>query len=416
MTEEINPYDPAIELEKLNAFSNWLSENGCRFPKLALMALSKNFRGVYAREDIEVDEALLYVPSQCMMTSEMARKSVIGEKILQTNNPRLERHLLEAFILEEKHKPQSYWEPYLDVLPGYFADNPMFFDKYHLDFLTGSYALTVIHSRQQLWQQEYNRLCQQVVDFKQFSFDEFTWVKSLIATRVCAITVDKNKLNVMVPLFDMFNHSSPGDNLWAYSNASKGIEITALKQQLAKQEVSISYGKKCNGRFFVNYGFVVAGNQNNLASVRVSLSPQDPYFALKKDLLAGESIKHFRLSSSSDSEFNACLQFFRVFALEFATPADAREFVEIDRPEHCVFSLENEKSALAGCISCCESHLNDFDNSLEEDRHILHNKYHPYNRDTGIRNAILMRSGEKEILHYWIDVAENILQEISNSP
>ena len=49
---------------------------------------------------------------------------------------------------------------------------------------------------------------------------------------------------------------------WAYDGAAEAFKITALTDIEAGAEVFDSYGKKCNSRFLLNYGFAVADNRD----------------------------------------------------------------------------------------------------------------------------------------------------------
>lgn len=47
-----------------------------------------------------------------------------------------------------------------------------------------------------------------------------------------------------------------------------------------------SYGKKCNSRFFLNYGFINQPNDADEVPLRVTINPEDPNAQLKNSLLA----------------------------------------------------------------------------------------------------------------------------------
>lgn len=42
-----------------------------------------------------------------------------------------------------------------------------------------------------------------------------------------------------------------------------------------------SYGKKCNSRFLLNYGFIVLNNDGNEVAVKVLFNKNDPTLKLK---------------------------------------------------------------------------------------------------------------------------------------
>lgn len=46
-----------------------------------------------------------------------------------------------------------------------------------------------------------------------------------------------------------------------------------------------SYGRKCNSRFLLNYGFVVEDNDANEVQIAVQIDLTDPLLNLKQDLI-----------------------------------------------------------------------------------------------------------------------------------
>ncbi len=65
----------------------------------------------------------------------------------------------------------------------------------------------------------------------------------------------------------MMNHRRPRDTIWTYDNTQKAFTVTTLKNINAGEEVYDSYGKKCNSRYLLNYGFTV---KNNTGSSKLS--------------------------------------------------------------------------------------------------------------------------------------------------
>lgn len=49
---------------------------------------------------------------------------------------------LSTYLLQEKKNPESYWRPYLDILPSDYDQFPIFFKENDLEWLTGSPFLT----------------------------------------------------------------------------------------------------------------------------------------------------------------------------------------------------------------------------------------------------------------------------------
>lgn len=65
-----------------------------------------------------------------------------------------------------------------------------------------------------------------------------------------------------------------------------------------------SYGRKCNSRFLLNYGFVVEENDANELNISVMADQNDPLLKLKEDLVK-DSLqwpKTFRLFLDPDGK------------------------------------------------------------------------------------------------------------------
>lgn len=106
------------EADRFTAMVNWLREGGALFPKLYLQYYSEDYRGVHCLTKVPADDVVLYVPFKYIMTSEVARDSEIGRKIIASNVDLRSKHsYLASYLLQEKHAKQSFWDPYLNILP-----------------------------------------------------------------------------------------------------------------------------------------------------------------------------------------------------------------------------------------------------------------------------------------------------------
>ena len=64
-----------------------------------------------------------------------------------------------------------------------------------------------------------------------------------------------------------------------------------------------SYGKKCNHRFFLNYGFINLNNDANEFPFKVYFNPDDKFLQIKKDLLLEScDYKKFRITGNFEDK------------------------------------------------------------------------------------------------------------------
>ena len=137
---------------------------------------------------------------------------------------------------------------------------------------------------------------------------EFCEVRMAVSSRIFAININKTKTDCFAPLADMLNHKRPRQTEWYYSDSHNCFIIKALEninkgdQVITKlfNKVFDSYGKKCNSRFLLNYGFIVENNDVNEFPFHLELENKDPMFLFKKDILRGQVNKTFQINEFVD--------------------------------------------------------------------------------------------------------------------
>jgi histone-lysine N-methyltransferase SETD3 len=130
------------ERQRFNAMFDWMKKGGAQFPKLKLRYYTEDYRGVHAATQIEKGETILYVPLSQLLTLDMAMQSPIGSLMAARNfRQRLlspKHSFLATLIMEEKRKPSSPFNKYIDILPKGFTNFPIFYTKEERNWLTGS--------------------------------------------------------------------------------------------------------------------------------------------------------------------------------------------------------------------------------------------------------------------------------------
>jgi len=129
--------------------------------------------------------------------------------------------------------------------------------------LEGSFTLSKIAERIDSLRREYDNIKRAVPEFGIFTADEFVWARLVVITRIFGLVIDGNKTDGLVPYADMLNHKRPRETKWTFDDSRHGFIITSLKTIARGEQVFDSYGRKCNSRFFVNYGFSLDDNSDN---------------------------------------------------------------------------------------------------------------------------------------------------------
>jgi histone-lysine N-methyltransferase SETD3 len=297
----------------------WVRDSGGFFPNLYFETYSENFRGLHTTRDTPANEIIMEIPTSCLLTPLLAKTSPIGQAMAQAGFiPRNLHTYLTAFILEEKCSACSNWQPYLNVLPTNFNNMPVLWPPEDLKLLAGSLAVPLIEERRQKFLADYRDLCLLVENFARHSIEQFFWAQLAVQTRIFSVTVDGKRIAAMVPVADMLNHKRPSQTFWTFDDSRGCFTVTSKQVHKAGDAVLDSYGKKCNTRYLLDYGFISDYNDDqDTARFRVQLDEKDPMIAAKMQLLNGKATRE--LHTTRDYESPACLELFSYLRIKHAT-------------------------------------------------------------------------------------------------
>ena len=259
--------------------------------------------------------------------------------------------------------------------------------------------------------------CRHVPEYRSFGLEEFVWARLVVITRIFGLVVNGNKTDGLVPMADMLNHKRPRETSWTFDDSRGSFTITSLRPMSRGEQIYDSYGRKCNSRFFVNYGFSLEDNEDNQIAVWVGLIRDDPHFAMKCRYMggprAGAQLQRFQIPIDyKEKAAKECFSFLR-----FAHAKDSEllllssEEKEVNVKDIAPLSIRNELSVVKHIARACESCLREFDTTVEEDEALLKRADLSMND----RNAILMRKGEKEVGRYYVEL-EAEMDKLVNMP
>jgi len=398
------------QTDKFRVFLRFLLQGGCIFPKLYMKFYTTEYRAVHATAKINAEEEVLFVPHDMIMTSDLAKLSEIGQAIIKSRVDLKSKHsYLAAYLLQEKENPNSKWKPYMDILPAEHVTVPLFFQEECERELQGSIALKKMKDRVESLQEEYDNICDNVPQFTRFTHKAFVWARLVVITRIFGMVIDGVKTDGLVPMADMLNHKRPRETKWTYDQKKGGFLITALKNIGSDMEVFDSYGRKCNSRFFVNYGFSLEENADNEALMVFTLLPTYSNYPLKLMFLGGSDddkeglVKGFQIPMNyKETKVKECFSFLRVMHAHEKEMMILSDQGAEDMPP---LSIRNEQLSLLALSKAAKVSLEKFDHSLEHDNELLADEEN-YRRLTNKRNIVLMRRGEKEVLHFYLNLAK----------
>jgi len=394
------------DMDKFESLLNWLRDGGAKFPNLVLKYYTVDYRGVHARRRLEKDELILEVPLPLIMTTEVAKDSEIGRKIQQSGCQLYSDHSwLAACLLQEKYNPKSFWKPYIDILPVHYRNVPIFFDDEELKALKGSFTLKMISDRKVSLKLEYDNIVKHVPEFAKYHHLDFAWARVAVITRVFGFEVRGLKTEGLVAMADMLNHKRPNETSWTFDDSRNGFTITTTKRLLKNSQIFDSYGRKCNSRFFVNYGFALDFNEDNQVALFFDLPKDDPAAQIKQKLLGGNRTRRFQIAFEHKERCTKkCLSWLRIAHAtieELPISAKAQDLQKIDP-----ISVANELRAMNELQKGARKILAGFDTTLEEDNKLLED---PDKKLTmNMRCCVVMRRGEKEILNAYVTLVDHL--------
>lgn len=392
--------------EALTALVAWLASGGARCDALRIGRDEDDDgeRGAFARASIATGDVVLEVPLARMITHERALTSDVGRAIGASGVDLGSTHAhLAAFLLQEQRDAGSPLRPYLESLPRSYGNVPVVFDEAELSLLEGSFTLPLIRRRKAAILAEYEGLRRAVRGFEELGFPEFLWARLAVATRVFSVVIDGRKTEALVPLADMLNHKRARETRWAYEEGAGTFVITALQGFAAGDPVRYTYGRKCNGRLFVSYGFAPDEAEGDEAAIAISIPAGDP---LREEKLAAlgqaEARTTFQVPASyRHAQVAAMLSFLRIAC---ATGDELAQLVSAGGPITAAWgpvSVRNEEAALGALAAACEAALAAFPTSLEEDDARLGDP----RLSANARRCVQVRRGEKRVLHHHLAIA-----------
>jgi histone-lysine N-methyltransferase SETD3 len=165
------------------------------------------------------------------------------------------------FMLIDKKTPNSFFKPYYDILPETLSNMPIFWDAEELGYLKGSYLLDQIDERNAAIAANYEAICEVVPHFRSYAtLQEFKWARMCVCSRNFGLVINGVQTAALVPYADMLNHYRPRETKWQFDDDLQSFTVVSLQHIRAGAQVYDSYGRKCNHRFLLNYGFSIESN------------------------------------------------------------------------------------------------------------------------------------------------------------
>jgi protein-histidine N-methyltransferase len=422
-----------LERSSHEIFIDWIEKNGGCFPKLYLKEYQEGVRGVHTKASIDANEVVMKIPYKCCITVEMGKETSTGRILLQK---RLDTHFdapkhifLMLFMMIDGENEDSFLQPYYNILPTALTCMPIFWSDKEYKWLKGSYLLQQIQMRKDAIREDFELICEHDPSFARFGIEYFAWARMIVCSRNFGGVVDGVKTSALVPMADMLNHLRPRETRWGFREESQHFEIAATTPIPTGGVVYDSYGKKCQHRFLLNYGFAVENNVEedgrspNELYVQMSLLPKskDPCYDLKVKILEralgqGDTSRGLRVGmvhkANNTMEAWSFMRFIHLTSEELAHQLErvsAYGHQDLSVQIHSPVSIANEVKCLKSMAKIMLRQLQRYETKYEDDLKLLADPNGPA-AFTNRRNTLIYMIGEKEICHFYIDLMKRCVR------
>ena len=411
-------------------FMKSLYKNGLFLNKMEISFVSESYRLCQATENIYKKDLLLRVPLESLITLDKANKSEIGHYMTQELKKKLfaPRHsLLTVFLMNEIDKGnQSKWKFYTDFLPSSYDSFPIFYKEKEYEYLKGTQFLNSIENEKKFIKSDYNLLIKNIPGFAKYDLNYFTKIMEVVTSRVFSIRIHNKKETIIAPFADLLNHKRPTDTIWDFDDKIDSFFIRSRSNILKGEEVFDSYGIKSNKNYLLYYGFTINNSTYNKFKVDILLKLNNDQCFNMKQLLLGKnnSTKYYMLGLNLLDE--NVQNFFYNLRLIYYNNSDcyiSNQAHQISRlinlklklkmNKNKPFSLENEKSVFEKVKELMTNYLKNYPTTLDSD--IKYFEENKKNMDFNQYNCYIIRIGEKEILNFYLNMANYILKLLNTN-
>uniref|UniRef100_A0A182XVY3 protein-histidine N-methyltransferase n=1 Tax=Anopheles stephensi TaxID=30069 RepID=A0A182XVY3_ANOST len=276
-------------MENVHHFTRWAIEQGCKVGNVRVAEHTEyGGLGLESTGHIPAGQRIVTVPRKLFfyVPNEPRYRKLLAmmpnAKMSEQGNV-----MLALALIIERFGANSFWKPYLDVLPDRYT-TPLYYTPEDMAELHETEAsLPALKLCKQIARQYIfirNYVQDRVDELRDcFTYDVFRWAVSTVMTRQNKVPVNLAGFDGMdftlalIPFWDMANHAYPDareqqDRCVAETcyNATDGQLECALTREVSATSpvpIFIVYGKRTDAEFLVHNGFVC---------------PRNPYTSLTK--------------------------------------------------------------------------------------------------------------------------------------
>lgn len=262
------------------AFKEWFEDNGGVFKKIDVFQSEAMGRGLIAVEDIQENDLIIKVPANVVLSMKTLRQATDPSLQLLTKGFEPETALAGWLLYEKCRGDESFFKPYIDILPTYIS-SLIYFSKDELHELENPEFFDEALLMQEVILREHAQFAQAVSSLWRLpqsciSLSEFQWALAILNSRGLRF---KGEL-YLTPMADMFNHephpdprvSQNGQFFLQHHSLGEdgGVSISSDRAQPKGAQVYEDYGDNNDETYLKYHGFVADYNPFRCVKINTS--------------------------------------------------------------------------------------------------------------------------------------------------
>ncbi|KAI1204491.1 SET domain-containing protein [Annulohypoxylon truncatum] len=190
-------------------------------------------------------------------------------------------HVIGRFFLMQQHilGPKSKWWPYVRTLPQpehMSSILPALWPSDDIEFLRGTNAFSAVQDIKSTLKKEYKHAMRLLPEtyYSEYTRPLYYWAYAIFTSRSfrpslifppqtsSGLSCDLDDFSVLLPLYDIGNHSPLAKITWATDEEAQICTLTCRQTYSAGEQVFNNYGMKTNVELLLGYGFVIPADDN----------------------------------------------------------------------------------------------------------------------------------------------------------
>ncbi|KAI0008756.1 SET domain-containing protein [Xylariaceae sp. FL0662B] len=205
-------------------------------------------------------------------------------------------HVVSRFFLMQEYLrgPESSWWPYIRTLtqPEHMASIlPAMWPSEDIEFLKGTNAFIAIQEIRSNLKKEFKEAMKLLPEEYHLDYTRplYHWAYCIFTSRSfrpslvlpdidsLELPCDMDDFSVLLPLFDMGNHSSFAKAAWSIDEEAQVCKLRTRQAYSAGDQVFNNYGMKTNAEMLLGYGFILPEDtnfHNDYVHIRTKANPE----------------------------------------------------------------------------------------------------------------------------------------------